>query len=268
MGRAAFELPRPGPALPAGTNGSRTATPTGARREGSPRPSFPAYLSGVPAAGTATGSRARCPGGSQPAGRQRALRGAAPGARWGPAAPIPPPGTHVPLKDAPGQDGAGPHHDVSADGEAAGAVALNEHDAGGLRLQHHHSRPLVHLIIRRREPVTPARRSAGTGSSWDTWGPRTLPRDPTAPYSHRPRSQGSRGASCRCRYLPATRPATGTSRRSAASAAMAATLPEQPSGPAPAATAPRRPEPGQRHQGRGVGPGLPGTFRGPPARGS
>lgn len=145
---------------------------------GQPRRSCPAYLSGAPAAGTATDSRARCLGGSQPAGTQRALRGAAPGARRGQAAPAPPTGTHVPLEDAAGQDGAGPHHQVSADGEAASAVALDEHDVGGLRLQHHHPRPLVHLIIRRREPVTPARRTAGRVSSWNTWDSRTLPGDP------------------------------------------------------------------------------------------
>lgn len=229
---------------------------------GSPRPSCPAYLSGAPAAGTATDSRARCLGGSQPAGTRRRLRGAAPGARLRPAAPAPPPGTHVPLEDAAGQHGAGPHHQVSADGEAAGAVALDEHDVGGLRLQHHHPRPLVHLIIRRSEPVTSVRSSAARVSIWDTGDPRTPSGHPTASHRHLPRLQGSGGAGCR--YLPAARPTAGTSRRSAA---MAATPPEPPGGPAPAATAPRRPGPGQRHRGSGFGAGLPGSPRGPPARG-
>lgn len=77
---------------------------------------------------------------------------------------------HVPLHHRVRKQRAGPKHAISIDHEAAAAVAVDVHRLRGLALQQRYSRPLIQLIIRRREPMpTPWGPAEGYGRGLRGW---------------------------------------------------------------------------------------------------
>lgn len=64
---------------------------------------------------------------------------------------------HVPLEHRLREQRTGPKHAVSADHEAAAAVAVDVRGVRGLALQQGDARPLIQLIVSGREPVAAPR---------------------------------------------------------------------------------------------------------------